>query len=450
MYDGWARAGNTGWSYEDVLPFFKMSEDNKNHNNKPALRMHGFSGPIPVQRPAELLPMSKALIEAGRELGYASIDMSDPELVGFSTAQLMMDDRRQRVTTAAAYLRPHLAARSRNLHVLINSHVTRLLVDARAKTVRGVEYVDALNRTRRLRARKEVVLSAGVIGSPHALMLSGVGPAEDLEPLGVPVVQNLRVGHNLQHHVATAVTLHLTNITHDRQLTYDSVTQYLRHRMGPLSVTGCLQTSAFLRSDAAGSSGPADVQLFFDGFSANCESSHIEYGCAKRAETTRVTVRPVNLRPRSRGTMRLVSADPFVRLAIDPGYLTVAEDVEPLLWALRLIGRLTDTAALRRLGARVDTTPAELCEGHKFGTDSYWRCVIRYYTRGENHHAGTCKMGPATDPTAVVGPDLRVHGLRGIRVADASVLPEQPNCNPIAPIVMVAEKAAWFIKDTWA
>ncbi|XP_026806318.1 glucose dehydrogenase [FAD, quinone]-like isoform X1 [Rhopalosiphum maidis] len=444
VYDGWLRDGNVGWGYDDVLPFFKMSENNKDYQTE----HHGTRGPISVQKPSEILPITRTLMEAARELGYEEIDMSHPEPMGFSIAQLMITSSKTRMTTPTAYLRPHLRIRG-NLRVKTNSHVTRLLVAADRRSVYGVEYVDSANRTRRLTARKEVILCAGVIGSAHLLMVSGIGPAEDLRPLGVPVVQDLRVGHNLQHHVASKLSFQL-NVTNDRLLTFETIGQYLKQRSGPLSTTGGLQTSAFLRSDRAGPADPADVQLFFDGYSPNCAYAQPVYGgCMAAADPVLMNVRPVNVRPLSRGTIRLTSADPFVRPRIDPNYLAAEADVDVLVWGLRLANDLVRTGALQRLGATVDRKPAEHCGRHAFGTDSYWRCLIRYHTRGENHHAGTCKMGPAADPTAVVDPELRVHRVRGVRVADSSVFPTQPNCNPIAPVVMVAERAAQFIKNTW-
>lgn len=451
IYDSWSKNGNVGWSYEDVLPFFKMSENNKDYGTGRGSQYHGTSGPIPVRKPAEVLPITRTLIEAGAELGYPMIDMNVPEPIGFSVAQLMLSNANTRVTMPTAYLRPHLRSRE-NLRVKLNRHATRLLVDPEKKSVYGVEYVDAANVTRKLLARKEVVLSAGVIGSPHLLMLSGIGPEEDLGPLGVPIVQNLRVGHNLQHHVAAKINFQL-NVTNDRLLSFKSVSQYLKSRMGSMSTTGALQTSAFLRSDQAGPKDPADIQLFFDGFAANCANTQFSYNCMKNRAANggpvTLSVRPVNIRPRSRGTIKLTSADPFVRPKINPNYLSVDSDVQPLMWGLKFVCSLARTNAFQRLGATVDTTRAEFCQRHEFDTDPYWRCLIRYHTRGENHHAGTCKMGPASDPDAVVDPELRVYNVSGVRVADASIIPLQPNCNPIGPIVMVAEKAAHLIKNSW-
>ncbi|KAE9544183.1 hypothetical protein AGLY_001362 [Aphis glycines] len=292
VYDGWLRDGNVGWGYDDVLPFFKMSENNKDYHTE----HHGNRGPISVQKPTEILPITRTLMEAAQELGYEEIDMSDPEPMGFSIAQLMMSSAKTRVTTPTAYLRPHLRTRS-NLRVRTNSHVTRLLVAADRRSVYGVEYVDGSNRTRRLTARKEVILCAGVIGSAHLLMLSGIGPAEDLRPLGVPVVQDLRVGHNLQHHVASKLTFQL-NVTNDRLLSFDTIGQYMKHRSGPLSTTGGLQTSAFLRSNRAGPAEPADVQLFFDGYSPNCAYALPVFGgqCFAATAPVVMNVRPVNIR----------------------------------------------------------------------------------------------------------------------------------------------------------
>lgn len=447
IYDSWLKNGNVGWGYDDVLPFFKMAENNKDYTSEPYSKYHGTRGPIPIQKPTDILPITRTLIEAGKELGYPQIDMCEPEPLGFSIAQVMMTSSKTRVTMPTAYLRPYLKSRS-NLKVKINSHVTKLLVNAEEKTVYGVEYVDNMNVTRKLLVRKEVILSAGVIGSPQILMLSGIGPKEDLEQLDIPVVQNLRVGHNLQHHVGTKLSFQL-NVTNDRLLTYESVVQYLKHRTGPLSTTGGLQTSAFLRSDQAGPQDPADVQLFFDGFAPNCVNVHSVFGCQKPDHLIQMSIRPINIRPRSRGTIKLVSSDPFIRPKINPNYLSIESDASVLVWGLKLASRILYSKAMQRLGATVDSTPVEFCQRHPFATDAYWRCLVRYYTRGENHHAGTCKMGPVSDPSAVVDPELRVHNVKGVRIVDASILPLQPNSNPIAPVIMVAEKAAHFIKETW-
>lgn len=447
VYDSWLRDGNIGWGYDDVLPYFKKSENNKDYNSGQSLKIHGTNGPIIVQKPTEILPITKSLIEAGKELGYQSIDMSEPDPYGFSIAQVMINNMKSRMTMPTAFLRPHINSRS-NLKVKINSHVTRLLVDAEKKTVYGVEYVDKMNNTKKLLARKEVILSAGVIGSPHILMLSGIGPEEDLAPLGIPIVQNLRVGHNLQHHVASKLSFQL-NVTHNRLLTFEALGQYLKHRTGPLATTGGLQTSAFLKSDQIGPNEPADVQLFFDGFSPSCEYSQPRTGCSKPNYLVKMNVRPVNIRPKSKGTIKLVSSDPFVRPLINPNYLSVESDENVLVWGLKLAIDVFNTKSLQKYEPKVDSTVVEHCKSYAFATKPYWRCLVKYYTRGENHHAGTCKMGPASDPNAVVDSELKVHNVKGVRVVDASIMPLQPNSNPIAPIVMVAEKASQYIKNSW-
>ncbi|XP_050443713.1 glucose dehydrogenase [FAD, quinone]-like isoform X3 [Adelges cooleyi] len=447
IYDSWLQSGNPNWGYDDVLPVFKMSEDNRNYNSGEHLKLHGTEGPIPVMLPREVLPITKSIIEAGKQLGYRQIDMSEPEPFGFSLAQAMTNDIEIRETVPSSYIRPHL--NRNNLKVKINRYVTKLLVNPDKKTVYGVEYVDTnYNKTYKLIAKKEVILSGGIIGSTQLLLMSGIGPEEDLKRLGIPLVQNLRVGHNLQHHVAIKLDFQL-NVTHSKVLSYESVFRYLKNKSGSLSTTGALQASAFLKSDQINANQPADVQLFFDGFVPKCENAQPRFGCQKPHHLAKLAIRAVNLRPHSRGTIKLNSPDPFDRPIIDPNYLTVNTDSEVLLWGIKRIKELANTKALQRYGAKLNSTPVRECRHLTFDTDPYWRCYIKFYSTGENHHAGTSKMGPASDPDAVVDDQLRVHNVKGIRVVDASIMPLQPNCNPIAPTVMIAEKAAIYIKNFW-
>ncbi|XP_050443712.1 glucose dehydrogenase [FAD, quinone]-like isoform X2 [Adelges cooleyi] len=450
IYDSWLKDGNNNWGYDDVLPVFKMSENNRDYNSGKSLYLHGTKGPIPVSRPVEVLPITRIILDAGKELGYRQIDMSEPEPLGFSLAQIMKNDMEIRETVPTAYIRPHL--NRSNLKVKINRYVTKLLVNPDKKTVYGVEYVDTNNnnRTYKLIAKKEVILSGGIIGSTQLLLLSGIGPEEDLKRLGIPLVQNLSVGRNLQHHVSIKVKFQL-NVTNHRVLSYQSVFQYSSNNTGPLSTTGALQASAFLKSDQRNASEPADIQLFFDGFSTGCSNAQTHIGCTRPNEQpTTLGIRAVNTLPRSRGTIKLNSPDPFDRPIIDPNYLSEDTDIRVLLWGINRIKELANTKALQRYGAKLlDRTPVKECRHCVFDTEPYWRCYIKYYTSGENHQAGTSKMGPASDPEAVVDDQLRVHNVKGIRVVDASIMPLQPNCNPIAPIVMIAEKAAIYIKNFW-
>ncbi|XP_050526375.1 glucose dehydrogenase [FAD, quinone]-like [Daktulosphaira vitifoliae] len=445
IYDNWLKAGNRKWGFEDVLPFFMMSENNLNFRQDKYLKYHGQNGPLPVMHPTFMNPVTEIILEAGEELGYSRIDMSDPEAFGFSFAQIMMKNN-TRVTIPTAFLRPHL--NRKNLKIKINRFVTKLLINPVNKTVYGVEYIDKTNKTHKLIAKKEVILSAGVIGSPHLLMLSGIGPKYDLEYLGIPVVENLKVGYHLQHHVSVALNIKM-NMTNNLLFTYESIIEYLNHRTGPISQTGALQASAFLRSDQSNANQPPDIQLFFDGYSPNCENAQVHYGCSKPIGIENFDIRVVNILPRSTGSIKLVSSNPFVRPLINPNYLAFDTDFKVLLSGIKLIKKIINTEAMQKLGAKLDETPVKECMNFNFDTEEYWRCYIKYYTSGENHHSGTCKMGPPSDCNAVVDDELRIHKIKGIRVADASIKPIQPNCNPIAPTIMIAERAAHFIKNTW-
>lgn len=460
IYDSW---GDGSWGYDAIVEYFKKSERNADY----ASDFHGHAGPISVRKPAETLAITRALTAAAAELGYdGQLDMSDPaQPNGFAVAQTMADGRNARVSTPTAYLRPRHVRSRDNLQISLNSHATRLVLDGRrgdgddAPRVVGVEYADRANRTRVLLARKEVILSAGVIGSAHVLMLSGIGPAEDLRRHGVPVVRDLRVGRNLQHHVSAALRFELTNATDgDRALSHAALVEYVRRRGGPLSTTGALQTSAFLRSDAAADprAAPADLQLFFDGFSVptdgnDCHRLRIRdrHNCdaPDPAAAATLDVRPVNVLPKSRGAVTLASADPFARPLIDPNYFAVDSDVDVLVEGLKIVLKLARTRPLREMGIRLRRIAVPQCDDrYEYMSDEYFRCYVMHASSGENHHAGTCSMGGRPDRGAVVDFRLKVHGVEGVRVVDASVIPLQPNCNPIAPIVMIAEKAADLIK----
>lgn len=450
IYDQW---NVKGWFYKEIEKYFIKSENNYDYTSK----IHGKRGPISVRKPTEILKIAKDIIAAAKELEYPEIDMSDPaQPSGISLAQIMMNSKNLRVSTPTAYLRP-VQSRS-NLKVKINSHVTKLLIntnDPNKPKVEGVEYLDKANNNKILKAKKEVILSAGVIGSPHILMLSGIGPKEDLEKLNIKTVKNLMVGHNLQHHVASMLTFKL-NVTNNRFLSHESLANYIKTRKGPLSTTGCLQTSGFFRSNktAEMSTRPADIQLFFDGFSLKIDGNQCKNILANQRCNTKsndfeiIDIRPVNILPKSRGTIKLVSKDPSVRPKIDPKYLSVRSDIDVLIEGIKLAQELMNTKPFEKLGATLVTPKHKRCTPkYKYGTDKYWGCFVKYTTLGENHHAGTCKMGPAEKSDTVVDPTLKVIGVDGVRVVDASVIPLQPNCNPIAPIIMIAEKAADLIKE---
>ncbi|PSN33241.1 Glucose dehydrogenase [FAD, quinone] [Blattella germanica] len=450
-YNDWAQAGNTGWSYDEVLPYFMKSEDNLQVNDMDR-GFHGVGGLLTVTQFPHRPPLAEAFLQAGQELGYpADVDLNGRSYTGFVIAQTTSRNG-SRVSSARAFLRP---ARDRpNLHVLLNATATKVLINPSTKTAYGVEFVRNGRRQTAI-ASKEVVLSAGTLNSPHLLLLSGVGPREELARVRVPLVHDLRgVGQNLHNHVAVFINFLVNeNATHD--LDWAAATEYLLHRKGPLSSTGLSQVTAKLNSKYADPSGDhPDVQMFFGGYLANCARTGVvgepedpENPHAKR----HVTISPVVLHPKSRGYLTLRSNNPMDPPLMYANYFTDPSDMATLLDAINMTLKLGNTRVLRQgFGFELDKTPHPACANkYPFGTDGYWECYARTETGPENHQVGTCRMGPSSDPMAVVDPQLQVYGVKRLRVMDCSIIPTVVSGNTNAPAIMIAEKGTDMIKQLW-
>ncbi|XP_067015677.2 glucose dehydrogenase [FAD, quinone]-like [Anabrus simplex] len=448
IYDHWAALGNTGWSYDEVLPYFMKAERNGNLEELDP-GYHGESGPMPVEHYPNRPPLAEAVVAAGAELGYSRSDLNGANQTGINIAQMMVYQG-LRASTPRMYLRPH--SDRKNLYVAINSHVTKIIVDNSAFRAKGVQFVDKYGKKKTVFASKEVIISAGAIGSPHILLLSGIGPSEDLEGLGIPVVADLPVGKNLHNHVSVGLNFFI-NETNEVSLTMEAINEFLRTRTGPLSSTGLTQSTGFFLSKYA-KDGVPDLQVFFDGYSAHCAGTGLSSECSDGSINTKcgrrsIYSRPTNVLPRSVGHMKLSSANPFDYPLINPRYLSDPHDVDVLVEGIKLLINMTKTEALKPWGFQMDTTVVKGCEGPVFASDEYWACVVRRNTGPENHPGGSCRMGPAGDAQAVVDPRLRVHGILNIRVVDASVFPYMPNSNPVAAIIAAAEKCADMIKEDW-
>lgn len=448
LYDGWASAGNSGWSFDEVLPYFTRAENNKNPEIiEPGY--HGTSGPLTVQRFSHRPAIADDILAAAVEIGYRIGDLNGRNQTGFAVAQMMVDGG-LRASTARMYVRAN--KKRKNLVVRINSQVTRIVIDQLTRRAKAVDYKSSDGKIHRVMAKKEIILSAGAVGSPHILMVSGVGPRSVLKRFRIPLIQNLPVGKNLHNHVATGLKFSI-NDDDRRMLTMPALKTFLEKREGPLSSTGLTQVTGFVRSGYSNGDQP-DIQIFFDGFSAKCSETGKEKECtngkvANNCGRRYINIRPTNILTRSTGYLTLKSKDPLVPPAIYPNYLNKDEDIKVLIEGIKIIQRLAKTESLKKWGIEMDITPAKGCEHLTFGDDLYWECTIREHTGPENHPAGTCKMGPVGDRAAVVDPELRVHGVTNLRVADASVFPLVPNANPIAGVIMVAEKAADMIKAAW-
>jgi choline dehydrogenase-like flavoprotein len=420
-YDEWRQAGCTGWGYDDILPYFRKAEDNDTHAN----RYHGQGGPLGVSQPRAPLPICDAYFAAAAQLGIPrNLDMTGEAQDGVGFYQLTQKNYR-RSSTATAYLRP--AERRANLTVLTGAQVLRIVVDQGRAT--GVELAD-----QGIVRAGEVILSAGAIGSPRLLQLSGIGPADHLRGLGIPVVfDQPSVGANLQDHVDLFVIAECTGPhTYDRfakpHLSALAALQYLLTRKGPVA-SSLFETGGFWYADPNARS--PDIQLHLG------LGSGIEAGVAAMAQGG-VTLNSAYLRPRSRGTVRLASADPLAAPLIDPNYWADPYDREMSIRGLKLARDIMRQDALKPF------VLAERLPGPDVQTDEDYFNYACAHAKTDHHPAGTCRMG--LDPAAVVDPQLRFNGIDGLRVVDASIMPSVVSSNTNAATIMIAEKAADMIR----
>ena len=438
-YDGWAAQGNPGWSFAEVLPYFKRSE----HNERGADALHGQGGPLNVmdlRSPNAFLP---SFVQAGQQAGFRhNADFNGPEQEGVGVYQVTHKNG-ERFSAAKAYLTPHLSRP--NLRVITGALTTRVVtetVDGQARAL-GVEYRPDGGRgaaqTLNLKPGGEVLLSAGAFGSPQLLMLSGIGPSEHLREHGIPVVHHLPgVGENLHDHPDVVMVVNAPKVTDLFGISLPGVVnmvkgifEWRRSRSGMLT-SNFAEAGGFIKS--APMEAIPDLQLHF------VVGKLVDHG-RKTVFGHGYSCHVCLLRPRSRGTLRLASADPRAAPLIDPAFLKDPDDVARLVRGFKVMRHVLQQPALARHGGQESKASAGA------QSDAQIEQFVRNHADTIYHPVGTCRMGPDAATGAVVDARLRVHGVAGLRVVDASVIPSVVGGNTNAPVMMMAEKAVDMILE---
>jgi choline dehydrogenase len=429
-YDQWRQMGLQGWSYRDVLPYFKRSESLEGGGDA----WHGGDGPLKVSKASTPNPIYSATVEAGRQAGFkVTSDFNGFQQEGWGPYQLTIHDG-QRWSAARGYLHPALS-RS-NLTCLTGARTSKIIVENGRAT--GVEYIDAKSGEKRVvHADKEVLLSAGAVQSPHILQLSGIGDPDELAKFGIPVVKALKgVGANLQDHLDVTMSWECPQPITAHSLR-KGLLKTLAIGMNYAFFGKGLGRQQFLESGAFLKSRPdldrPDLQIHTV---AAIMQDHGKVAVPKDGFTFHVC----QLRPESRGRVGLRSADPSDDPAIFANYLATEEDRRALREGVRMMRKVAAQSALDPYRTE------ELFPGKDVETDEQIDAWIRKHAETIYHPVGTCKMGADSDEMAVVNGELKVRGIEGLRVIDASVMPTLVGGNTNAPTIMIAEKAADMLR----
>ena len=428
-YDQWAALGNPGWAYADVLPYFKRAENSECFG---ATAYHGSGGPLNVSYLRSPSVLNNAFLDACSEQGVPpTADYNGASQFGCAPAQVTQKNG-ERCSAAKAYITPHLARP--NLTVITHAHTQRLLLEG--KRVVGAEYLHQ-GQPRQVQATREVIVSAGAYGSPQLLMLSGIGPADQLQAHGIPVVHALPgVGHNLHDHVTTVLIYRTPrkDATFGLSLSglvtmIKGIFEWRRQRTGVIT-SNVAESQAFLYADKTEPAPDIQLALCTGIVDDHTRKNHLGHGY-----TLHVTL----MRPKSRGSVTLQSARPQEAPLIDPQFLTDPHDMATLIKGTQIGLDIMQSAPFAPYRGPMlypveRNNPAQIEQ------------FLRDHSDTEYHPCGTCKMGPASDPMAVVDARLRVYGIQNLRIADAAIMPQLLTGNTNAACIMIGEKLADMLR----
>ncbi|GAB0095741.1 hypothetical protein DMENIID0001_111590 [Sergentomyia squamirostris] len=444
-YNNWAALGNPTWNWDSVLPYFKKSEMNLNPEIANAFGgyYHSTTGLQAVQLFNSNDSINAVLIQAALEMGYQFLqDYNADKYIGYTYSQGIVRDG-ERVSAARAFLLP--AMNRPNLNIVKYAHVENLVIDDNG-VVSGVNVNLREEQKFAVTARQEVILSAGSINSPQILMLSGIGPEETLDSIGIPIIKNLPVGKNLQDHPFICLLFRMDKSS-AVEITPDEITKdflsYLETRTEYFASIGLGQTLGYINQKGQ----TADFKSLFQSLGY---IEPIALAVSKAAEDSNVLMLLMsNLVSKSIGQVDLHSADPADKPRIFANYLSDEADLQLFLQTVRHYFQFLNTETFTKHEVEFFNIPIPDCDVLEFDSDEYWICYIRHMTSTTFHPVGTAKMGPTSDPDAVVDCKLKVKGTTGLRVIDASIMPVIPRGNTNAPTMMIAEKGADFIKEDW-
>ena len=408
---------------------------------------HQKGGYLSVERFPYESPNEKIIINALKEIGVKELDINADDQIGVMRLQ-MTSQNGERRSANKAFIEP--IKDRENLFIETHAHVLKIIIDPETKTATGVQYTSTITgETKTISAKKEVIVSAGAVNTPKLLMLSGIGPKKELKKHGINVIKSLKVGHNLQDHAAMGgLFIILSNKTKcdkspkDREKDYSN---YMAHKNGPYASIGSASISAFHKTNSTNTQNVPDIQFIFTGINLKKHKM-----ASNLAYYDGINICPILLHPKSRGYILLNNSEPITGAPlIYPGYFKEDDDIQIMLQGLRLGLKLFNTTTFKDNGFKLLEYPFPPCTADKYDSDDYWICMIRQRTKTTYHPVGTCKMGPKEDPEAVVDPNLLVYGVNGLRVVDASIMPNIVRGNTNAPTIMIAEKASDMIKEKW-